>query len=197
MENIDKINGRASSPLIYDDNYPSYVTEEDTNYVNEPPVPASSLPANLSPLRASFEETTFEFGNAANENNTLKASSKNCFDVSFEKANEKNRRYSPRLLQISKSSESSDADSSREVLTCPVESSTSQRTRQPHHQPSQRRHPVLATQVSFCQAPPVEHEYPPPAPRRHFSFGARTEQQRAQSQHHSRRNRFSRQKTIR
>ena len=37
MENIDKINGRASSPLIYDDNYPSYITEEDSNYVNEPP----------------------------------------------------------------------------------------------------------------------------------------------------------------
>ena len=32
MENIDKINGRASSPLIYDDNYPSYITEEDTKH---------------------------------------------------------------------------------------------------------------------------------------------------------------------
>ena len=197
MENIDKVRGRASSPLIYDDKYPSCISEEDSNYVIDPPVPASSLPANLGPLRASFEETTFEFGKVSGDNNEVTVSSKNCFDVSFERANENNRRYSPRLLQVSKSSESSDVDSSREILTCPVESSINQRSRQTTHQTSQRRHPVLATQVSFCQAPPVEHEYPPPAPRRHFSFGARTEQQRAQSHHHSRRNRFSRQKTVR
>ena len=197
MENIDKDSARISSPLIYDDKYPSRISEEDLNYLSDPPVPASSLPANLGPLGASFEETTFEFGNVSNKNNETKTSSKNCFDVSFERENDNNRRYSPRLLQVSKSSESSDVDSSREILTCPVESSVNQRSRPHNHQTGQRRHPVLATQVSFCQAPPVEHEYPPPAPRRHFSFGARTEQQRAQSQHHSRRNRFSRQKTVR
>ena len=108
MENIDKNSGRVSSPLIYDDKYPSCISEEDSNYVNDPPVPASSLPANLGPLRASFEETTFEFGKVSGDNSEVTASSKNCFDVSFERANETNRRYSPRLLQVSKSSESSD-----------------------------------------------------------------------------------------
>ena len=136
MENIDKVRGRASSPLIYDDKYPSCISEEDSNYVIDPPVPASSLPANLGPLRASFEETTFEFGKVSGDNNEVKVSSKNCFDVSFERANETNRRYSPRLLQVSKSSESSDVDSSREILTCPVESSINQRSRQTTHQTS-------------------------------------------------------------
>ena len=195
MENIDKNSSRISSPLIYNDACTSYITEEEGDYVNDTPVPASSLPANLGPLRASFEETTFEFENVHRE------PSKNCFDASFQRANEINRRYSPRLLQITKNSESSDGtDDSHEILSCPVEPSAAPpSSKQPQPTSTQKRHPILTTQVSFCQAPPIEHEYPPPAPRRHFSFGARTysEQQRAQSQYHSRRNRFSRQKTVR
>ena len=194
MENIDKT--IISSPLIYHDSYPSCIPEEVVDDVNDEPIPASSLPTNLGPLRESFEETTFEFENVKRD------PPKNCFDASFKLANEINRTYSPRLLSASKYSESSlEGDGSREVFTCPIET-TSVRPTSRLHLPTtsvQQRLPVLSTQVSFCQAPPIEHEYPPPAPRRHFSFGARTysEQQRAQSQYHSRRNRFSRQKTVR
>ena len=156
------------------------ITEED-NASNDH-IPTSSLPANLSHLRDSFEETSFEFGNPTPQN---------CFDASFKYANELNRPHSPRQLPAS-NYQSYEVRESRELLKIsPL----------PKIEPSlgaSQRHPVFSTQVSFCQAPPIEHEYPPPAPRRHFSFGARTysEQQRAQSQY-SRRHRFSRQKTTR
>ena len=200
MENSD--NYRINSPLIiYNDKSVSCIAEEDPDYVTNEPIPASSLPANLgSLLDASFEEKTFEFENVNNKDNKTVLKN-NIFDTSFQRANEINRKHSPSPLHISKASDSSEGDVNRDKHTGrAVESTvgkTSSRNPKPNNAP--KRHPVLTTQVSFCQAPPIEHEYPPPAPRRHFSFGARTyaEQQRANSQHHTRRTRFSRQKTTR
>ena len=54
---------------------------------NAKSIPSSSLPANLGPLRASFEETTFEFEKVKRE------PPNNCFDASFKVANENYRAY--------------------------------------------------------------------------------------------------------
>ena len=194
MEDIDK--NRISSPLTYNDIYTSCIIEENVEDDNATSIPPSSLPANLGPLRASFEETTFEFEKVKRE------PPNNCFDASFKVANENYRAYSPRLLHENKHSEFLEGNGSREIVTCPIEASVARppTTRLPlPSKPTPEKLPVLSTQVSFCQSPPIEHEYPPPLPRRHFSFGARThsEQQRAQSHYNSRRNRFSRQKTTR
>ena len=181
MEEIDKPSVRTiSSREIPIHTHPDCITE-DHNAANDDYIPTSSLPANLSPLRDSFEETNFEFTNTPPQN---------CFDASFKYANELNRTQSGQLS--ANNDQSYIIRESLELLTIsPL----------PKIQASindSQRHPVFSAQVSFCQAPPIEHEYPPRAPRRHFSFGARTysEQQRAQSQY-SRKHRFSRQKTTR
>ena len=196
MEIIDK--NRLSSPMIYNDTYSQFQFEEEPNYIENEPPPASSLPTNLGPLRDSFEETTFGFETA----NRNREPSKNYFDASFQRANEINRRKdSNHLLNENKNSLSSEIDESEESVTCPAESVGTPQLASRNSPPAatQKRHTPLTAQVSFSQAAPIEHEYPPTGQRRHFTFGARTysEEQRAQLKHNSRRSRFSRQKTVR
>ena len=196
MENIDK--NRLSSPVIYNDTYSSFQFEEEPSYIAIETPPASSLPTNLGPLRDGLEETTFGFENA----NRTREPSKNYFDASFQRANEINRRKdSKHLLNKNKNSLSSEIDESQESVICPTDSVGTPPLASRNSPPTatQKRHTPLTAQVSFSQAAPIEHEYPPTGQRRHFTFGARTysEEQRAQLKHNSRRSRFSRQKTVR
>ena len=96
---------------------------------------------------------------------------------------------------------SSEIDESQESVICPTDSVGTPPLASRNSPPTatQKRHTPLTAQVSFSQAAPIEHEYPPTGQRRHFTFGARTysEEQRAQLKHNSRRSRFSRQKTVR
>ena len=189
IEDMDKSSQKITIPAVSSRRPQDCILEEE-NASSEEHIPGSSLPTKLSPLsRASFEELAIKVDGG---NPFFPKAAK----TSFEYQTEIRDNYTQSAYESSESN-----TSSHEQLADGVTGTTNSghgATKLARKVSSTKNQPALATQVSFCQSPPIEHEYPPPAPRRHFTFGARTysEEEKAKSQY-NRRHQFSRQKTVR